>query len=99
MGSTRSDAVRDVLRIHLQHHREQRDAKGPSVANLSCVYTHRERELIERAGCAENVLVRSRPLPLLCRWYYSSTSEPHFGDLDVRRWLKLSCAASAEFAQ
>ncbi len=33
--ATRSEAVRDILRTHLQHNREQRDAKGQCVANLS----------------------------------------------------------------
>jgi len=31
----RSEAVRDILRTHLQNNREQRDAKGSCVANLS----------------------------------------------------------------
>src|SRR5258708_17911086 len=46
--ATRSEAVRDILRAHLQHSREQRDAKGGCVANLSYVYNHHERELSER---------------------------------------------------
>ena len=46
--ATRSEAVRDILRTHLQHSREQRDAKGSCVANLSYVYNHHERELSER---------------------------------------------------
>lgn len=46
--ATRSEAVRDILRTHLQHSREQRDAKGPCVATLSYVYNHHERELSER---------------------------------------------------
>jgi CopG family nickel-responsive transcriptional regulator len=46
--ATRSEAVRDILRTHLQHSREQRDAKGACVANLSYVYNHHERELSER---------------------------------------------------
>jgi CopG family transcriptional regulator, nickel-responsive regulator len=46
--ATRSEAVRDILRTHLQHNREQRDAKGSCVANLSYVYNHHERELSER---------------------------------------------------
>ena len=46
--ATRSEAVRDILRTHLQHSREQRDAKGPCVATLSYVYDHHERELSER---------------------------------------------------
>ncbi len=46
--ATRSEAVRDILRTHLQHSREQRDAKGACVANVSYVYNHHERELSER---------------------------------------------------
>jgi CopG family nickel-responsive transcriptional regulator len=46
--ATRSEAVRDVLRTHLQHDREQHDSKGTCVANLSYVYNHHERELAER---------------------------------------------------
>jgi CopG family transcriptional regulator, nickel-responsive regulator len=37
--ATRSEAVRDILRTHLQHSREQRDANGACVASLSYVYT------------------------------------------------------------
>lgn len=44
----RSEAIRDVLRAHLGEAREQRDADGPCVANLSYVYNHHERELSER---------------------------------------------------
>ena len=46
--ATRSEAVRDILRTHLQQSREQRDARGSCVANLSYVYNHQERELSER---------------------------------------------------
>jgi len=46
--ATRSEAVRDILRTHLQQSREKRDAKGSCVANLSYVYNHHERELSER---------------------------------------------------
>jgi CopG family nickel-responsive transcriptional regulator len=46
--ATRSEAVRDILRTHLQSNREERDAKGSCVANLSYVYNHHERELSER---------------------------------------------------
>ena len=44
----RSEAVRDILRGHLDQLREARDAQGPCVANLSYVYNHHERELAER---------------------------------------------------
>lgn len=46
--ATRSEAVRDILRTHLQASRERRDTKGSCVANLSYVYNHHERELSER---------------------------------------------------
>ena len=46
--ATRSEAVRDILRDHLQHSAEKRDARGACVANLSYVYNHHERELAER---------------------------------------------------
>jgi CopG family nickel-responsive transcriptional regulator len=45
---TRSEAVRDILRSHLQQSAEKRSAKGACVANLSYVYNHHERELAER---------------------------------------------------
>jgi CopG family nickel-responsive transcriptional regulator len=46
--STRSEAVRDILRSHLQINTEKRSSKGACVANLSYVYNHHERELAER---------------------------------------------------
>jgi CopG family nickel-responsive transcriptional regulator len=46
--ATRSEAVRDVLRSHLQRSAEKRNARGSCVANLSYVYNHHERELAER---------------------------------------------------
>jgi CopG family nickel-responsive transcriptional regulator len=46
--ATRSEAVRDILRTHLQQNAEQRDSRGACVANLSYVYNHHERELAER---------------------------------------------------
>jgi CopG family transcriptional regulator, nickel-responsive regulator len=46
--ATRSEAVRDILRGHLQRNAEQRDTRGSCVANLSYVYNHHERELAER---------------------------------------------------
>jgi CopG family nickel-responsive transcriptional regulator len=44
----RSEAVRDLLRAHLDKLREARDLDGPCVGNLSYVYNHHERELAER---------------------------------------------------
>jgi CopG family nickel-responsive transcriptional regulator len=46
--ASRSEAVRDILRTHLQKSAENRSAKGACVANLSYVYNHHERELAER---------------------------------------------------
>jgi len=46
--STRSEAVRDILRAHLQQRAEKQSSKGVCVANLSYVYNHHERELAER---------------------------------------------------
>ncbi|MCU0940505.1 MAG: nickel-responsive transcriptional regulator NikR, partial [Burkholderiaceae bacterium] len=44
----RSEAVRDLLRSHLDKLREARDLDGQCVGNLSYVYNHHERELAER---------------------------------------------------
>jgi len=44
----RSEAVRDILRAHLDRMREAREAAGHCVANLSYVYNHHERDLAER---------------------------------------------------
>lgn len=44
----RSEAIRDILRSHLDRLREAREADGQCVANLSYVYNHHERELAER---------------------------------------------------
>jgi CopG family nickel-responsive transcriptional regulator len=46
--SNRSEAVRDILRAHLDRLREHIDAEAQCVANLSYVYNHHERELAER---------------------------------------------------
>lgn len=46
--TTRSEAVRDILRTYLQQSRERRDSKGSCVAALSYVYNHHERDLAER---------------------------------------------------
>ena len=52
--ATRSEAVRDILRTHMQASREQRDSKGSCVANLSYVYNHHERELSERLASLQH---------------------------------------------
>lgn len=44
----RSEAVRDILRGHLDRLREVHDVDGPCVATLSYVYNHHQRELAER---------------------------------------------------
>jgi CopG family nickel-responsive transcriptional regulator len=46
--ATRSEAVRDILRTHLQRSAEKHDTRGACVANLSYIYNHHERELAER---------------------------------------------------
>ena len=46
--TTRSEAVRDILRTRLETAHTGRDDTGSCVANLSYVYNHRERELAER---------------------------------------------------
>ena len=46
--TTRSEAVRDILRRHLQAAHERRDQKGSCVASLSYLYNHHQRELAER---------------------------------------------------
>lgn len=46
--TTRSEAVRDILRTQLQTDRERRDGRGHCAASLSYIYNHHERELAER---------------------------------------------------
>jgi len=46
--SSRSEAVRDMLRSQLESLRSSRDRARHCVANLSYVYNHHERELAER---------------------------------------------------
>lgn len=46
--ASRSEAVRDVLRSHLQQWIQQRDASGACIATLSFVYNHHTRDLGER---------------------------------------------------
>jgi CopG family nickel-responsive transcriptional regulator len=46
--SNRSEAVRDILRAHLDRLREESDTRAHCVANLSYVYNHHERDLAER---------------------------------------------------
>ena len=44
----RSEAMRDLLRSHLEAARRQRGEASHCVANLSYVYNHHERDLAER---------------------------------------------------
>lgn len=44
----RSEAVRDLLRSHLEQQRQASDQVGHCVANLSYVYNHHQRDLAER---------------------------------------------------
>ena len=46
--SNRSEAMRDLLRSHLERENLARVAGGHCVANLSYVYNHHERDLAER---------------------------------------------------
>jgi CopG family nickel-responsive transcriptional regulator len=46
--SNRSEAVRDILRAHLDRLREASDENAHCVASLSYVYNHHERDLAER---------------------------------------------------
>ncbi|WP_454726754.1 MULTISPECIES: nickel-responsive transcriptional regulator NikR [Cupriavidus] len=50
----RSEAVRDILRRHLDRWRESVDSDGPCVANLSYVYNHHERDLAERLALIQH---------------------------------------------
>jgi CopG family nickel-responsive transcriptional regulator len=52
--STRSEAVRDILRTQLQQSRVKRDDRGACVANLSYVYNHHERDLAERLASIQH---------------------------------------------
>ncbi|MBP6515196.1 MAG: nickel-responsive transcriptional regulator NikR, partial [Steroidobacteraceae bacterium] len=44
----RSEAVRDILRSHVEAQRQVFERAGHCVAALSYVYNHHERELAER---------------------------------------------------
>jgi CopG family nickel-responsive transcriptional regulator len=45
---TRSEAVRDILRSHLQVRDQERNSRGSCVAAVSYVYNHHERDLADR---------------------------------------------------
>lgn len=46
--ATRSEAVRDILRSHLELREQRRNKRGSCIAALSYVYNHHERDLAER---------------------------------------------------
>ena len=46
--TSRSEAMRDLLRREIEAHRHARDARSHCVANLSYIYNHHERKLSER---------------------------------------------------
>ena len=52
--STRSEAVRDILRELLQRRDQSRDDDGFCVASLSYVYNHHERKLAERLAALQH---------------------------------------------
>jgi len=52
--SSRSEAMRDLLRRELESHRAGSDASGYCVANLSYVYNHHQRDLTERLTEAQH---------------------------------------------
>ena len=50
----RSEAMRDLLRAHLEQSRRSRGEATHCVANLSYVYNHHERDLAERLTTAQH---------------------------------------------
>lgn len=52
--TSRSEAIRDLLRREVETHRLARDSKSYCVANLSYVYNHHERALAERLTEAQH---------------------------------------------
>jgi CopG family nickel-responsive transcriptional regulator len=52
--TTRSEAVRDILRDLLQRQDQNHDRNGYCVANLSYVYNHHERQLSERLASLQH---------------------------------------------
>jgi len=51
---SRSEAVRDILREHLQARHAEGRASGLCVANLSYLYNHHERDLAERLASLQH---------------------------------------------
>lgn len=52
--TSRSEAMRDLVRREIEAHRQVRDARTHCVANLSYVYNHHERQLTERLTEAQH---------------------------------------------
>lgn len=52
--TSRSEAMRDLLRREIETHRAERNDKSHCVANLSYVYNHHERNLAERLTEAQH---------------------------------------------
>lgn len=52
--TSRSEAMRDLLRREIEASRQERDAKAYCVASLSYVYNHHERKLAERLTEAQH---------------------------------------------
>lgn len=52
--SSRSEAMRDLVRREVEVHRQTREARTHCVANLSYVYNHHERNLTERLTEAQH---------------------------------------------
>ncbi len=52
--TSRSEAMRDLVRREIEAHRQVRDGRTHCVANLSYVYNHHERQLTERLTEAQH---------------------------------------------
>ena len=52
--TSRSEAMRDLLRREIEQHRQESETGGHCVANLSYVYNHHERRLAERLMDAQH---------------------------------------------
>ena len=93
--SNRSEAVRDVLRAHLDRLREDVDAEAHCVANLSYVYNHHERELAERlmgVQHAHHDLVVSSTMVPLDHEFRLETLTLRGATSVVRQFADLLCA-------
>ena len=52
--SNRSEAIRDLVREHLETSRLQKDNKGYCIATLSYIYNHHERDLASQVTSAHH---------------------------------------------